>query len=58
VDRLDGLPAAVHACLAAAASADEVARAVERPLSDVLAALLELELLGMVRSRGGCYERL
>jgi len=55
---LSGLPAAVHeSLLGVPASADELARSVDQPVGDVLAALVDLELRGLVRSQGGCYER-
>jgi DNA processing protein len=54
---LTGLEAAVHALLQGrTCSADELARAAERPVADVLGALVQLELRGLVVSRAGCYE--
>ena len=56
---LEGVFAALHDSLERApASADELARAVEQPVGEVLAALVELELRGLVTCHGGCYERI
>jgi DNA processing protein len=39
------------------ASADELARDVRHPVGEVLSALIELELEGLIACHGGCYER-
>jgi DNA processing protein len=38
-------------------SAEEVARAIDRPVGEALALLVELELEGLVSCQAGCYER-
>jgi DNA processing protein len=56
--RLEGLQEAVVKWLdSGPASPDELARELKRPVSDVLATLVELEMEGLVSAHGGCYER-
>jgi DNA processing protein len=56
--QLDGLEALLHESIRKGSlSADELARSVDRPVSEVLVALLGLEMQGLVVNRGGCYER-
>lgn len=38
-------------------TADEIARGIERPVSEILAVLVELELEGLLICIGGCYEK-
>lgn len=55
---LSGFQAAVARFLdAGPASVDEMARGLERPVGEVMATLVELEMDGLVASRGGCFER-
>lgn len=55
---LEGLHEAVAKWLdSGPASPDEMARGLKRPVGDVLATLVELEMEGLVSSHGGCYER-
>ncbi len=38
-------------------TADEIARGIERPVSEILAVLVELGLGGLLICIGGCYEK-
>lgn len=56
--KLSGLPGRVVRLLdQGPASAEEVARSVGRPVSEVLGLMVELELQGLVTCHAGCYER-
>lgn len=55
---LTGVNAAIIEWLAQGpASTDDLARGLKRPVSEILAALVELEVDGMVACDAGCYER-
>lgn len=55
---LTGVSAAIFEWLSRGpASTDDLARGLKRPVSEILAALVELEVDGLVACNGGCYER-